>query len=833
MKKKKTKSTLDSYCKKLLQERKGNPFRTECLWSLVKYNDAKSVEGFFEEWGNLDKSEKEEQRYEGIIDWDDSYYEQTTFNEVADNKHLKFVLTRALNSEDFYLIGRLDIHSDIIIDYLEKKRGIKLFNFDDGFSLDARKFLTSREKSYPILIQNLCLLNPYWPEHIGSSSSKIECARTDFVSDSEIFWKTMEADYKAILLRGAKSVGKTTAIKHYLEKEVSKKNPVLVLTHRAALAENLAEKLNLNNYRQVADFESPNALRMALCVNSLIKLRHRIRKGDYDRATVFIDEVMSFLPYIAYGGEDIGLPEIRTCIVKTLKSLFECASKVILADADLTEFVYEFCQNIFGSDKVHVLNIIKEVPYTKPVKLLEHNGGALEHVATELIQESSNIPLIIFSGSKEDTNQIKRLYESTYPEWELHDMEKLPEGFHPEVLKVNSGTSGWQMSRKFFEDPNRYIQDSKLKLLIATNSIDAGVSIDLQDYFKSVLLGTNSNHISPLVMSQQAFRLRDVNVERIFILPPKIIIKHIDTKERRKLTIQANRLHLVDRWINHPQELALLKKSLRKRKNSQLLNTYFGVDNVNKILEIKNFLLDLEVDCSTPYLDLMCTVVDFDRKLKNNFVDALTESLLIDGNTIETEEITTSGREDLKIILPGTIKEIMARTQTTTPEDGIDYFIISVNTAFGKDAHKIKELLIAYQNEEEKTLKRYLDRARVIFFKSKETFMIENLYALDADEDYEKIVMLFDWGLNKYCNEIVNGYLSYKSLKELLEASKPIKDKLLKSFTDRQTSLDRIPQVRDLIKKALGLDFKNKKDNKYWLEQNLEAHLILKLWQDM
>lgn len=833
MKKKKTKSTLDSYCKKLLQERKGNPFRTECLWSLVQYDDAKSVEGFFEEWGNLDKSEKDEQRYEGIFEWDDSNYTQTEFDEVANNKHLKFVLERALRSKNFYFIGRLDIHSDIIIDYLENERKIKLFDFDEGFSLDARKFLQSREKSHPIPIQNLCLLNPYWPEYIGSSSSKIECAKTDFVSDSEIFWKTMKADYKAILLRGAKSVGKTTAIKHYLEKEVSKNNPVLVLTHRAALAENLAEKLNLNNYRQVPDFESPNALRMALCVNSLIKLRHRIRKGDYNQAIVFIDEVMSFLPYIAYGGEDIGLPEIRTCIVKTLKSLFERASKVILADADLTEFIYEFCRNIFGSDKVHVLNIIKEVPYTKPVKLLKHKGGALEHVATKLIEESSNIPLIIFSGSKEDTNQIKRLYESIYPEWELEDVENLPEGFHPEVLKVNSGTSGWQMSRKFFENPSQYIQDSKLKMLIATNSIDAGVSIDLQDYFKSVLLGTDSNHISPLVMSQQAFRLRDVNVERVFLVPRRIIIKHVDTKEKRKLTIQANRLHLVDLWANQPQELALLKKSLRNNKNSQQLNTYFGVDNANQVLEIKNFLLDLEVDCSTPYLDLMCTVVDFDRRLKNNFVDALTESLLIDGNTIELEEITTPGREKPKRELPGTIEEIMARTQTATPEDDIDYFIVSVNDAFGKDAHKIEELLIAYENQREKTLKRYLDRAKVIFFKSKEQLMKENLYPLDANEDYEKLLVLFDWGLNKYGDEIVNGYLSYQSLKELLEASNPIKDKLLKSFTTRQKMLDRVPQVINLIKKALGLDFKNKDKNKYWLEQNLEAHLILKLWQDM
>ncbi|MGB5714968.1 MAG: hypothetical protein WBM44_29115 [Waterburya sp.] len=824
---------MDSYCKKLLQPREGIPFRTECLWSLVKYGDAKGIEGFFEEWGNLDKSEKEEQRYEGIIEWDDSNYEQTEFDEVADNKHLKFVLQRALSSDNFYFIGRLDIHSDIILDYLENKRGIKLFDFDEGFSLDALKFLTSREKSYPIPVQNLCLLNPYWPEHVDSSSSKIECAKTDFVSDSEIFWKTMKADYKAILLRGAKSVGKTTAIKHYLEREVSKKNPVLVLTHRAALAENLAEKLNLNNYRQVPDFESPNALRMALCVNSLINLRHRIGKGDYDQAIVFIDEVMSFLPYIAYGGDEIGMPEIRTCIVKTLKSLFERASKVILADADLTEFVYEFCQNIFGSDKVHVLNIIKEVPYTKPVKLLKHNGGALEHVATELIEESSNIPLIIFSGSKGDTNQIKRLYESTYPEWELRDMENLPEGFHPEVLKVNSGTSGWQMSRKFFENPSQYIQDSKLKLLIATNSIDAGVSIDLQDYFKSVLLGTDSNHISPLVMSQQAFRLRDVNVERVFLVPRRIIIEHIDTKEKRKLTIQANRLHLVDLWANHPQELALLKKSLHNSNNSKYLSIYFGVNDIKKILKIKNSLLDLDVDCPTPYLDLMCTVVDFDRRLKNNFVDALTESLLIDGNTIEQEEITTPEREKPKRELPGTIEEITARTQTATPEDDIDYFIISVNRAFGKDAHKIEELLIAYENEQEKKLKRYVDRAKIIFFKSKETFMIENLYALDADDDYEKLLVLFDWGLNKYGNEIVNGYLSYQSLKQLLEASKPIKDELLKSFTTRQKTLGRVPQVINFIKKVLGLDFKTKKDKKYWLEQNLEAHLILRLWQDM
>ena len=833
MKKKKTKSTLDSYCKKLLQKRNGTPFRTECFWSLVKYGDAKNVEGYFEEWGNLDKFEKENLRYEGFIEWDDKNYEQATLEEVADNSHLEFVLKRALKSNNFWFLGRLDIHSDIILDYLKADTGKKLFDFEEGFSKEAVKFLVARERGFPIPLENLCLLNPYWPER--TNSSKIELSRTDYLSDRNTFWETMRADYKVILLRGAKSVGKTTAIKHYLEKEVSKNNPVLVLTHRTALAANLAEKLSLNNYVNVPDFESPDATRMALCVNSLIKLRHRIRKGDYDGAIVFIDEVMSFLPYIAYGGEEIGMPEKRTCIVTSLKLLFERASKVILADADLAEFVYEFCNDIFGGEKVCVLNITKQVPYTKKVKLFKHKGGALEHVATELIKDSNNLPLIIFSGSKEDTNQIKRFYESTYPYpyGELSDLGKLPNKFHPKVLKVNSGSSDFPMSRKFFENPSQYIKDSKLKLLIATNSIDAGVSIDVRDYFKSVLLGTDSNHISPLVMSQQAFRLRDVKVERIFLVPQRVIIKNIDTREKRKLTIQANRLYLVERWVENPHELALLKKSLQNRKNSQRLKTYFGIDNVKKILEIKNFLLDLELDCLTPYLDLMCAVVNFDRKLKNNFVDALTESLLIDGNTIETEEITTPGREKAKRELPGTIEEIMARTQTATPEDDIDYFIISVNDAFGKNAHKIEGLLIAYENQREKKLKCYVDRAKVIFFKSKETFMIENRYALDAHEDYEKLLVLFDWELNKYGEEIVNGYLSYQSLKQLLEASKPIKDKLLKSFTTRQKTLDRVPQVLSLITKALGLDFESKKDNKYPLKHNLEAHLILKLWQDM
>ena len=150
MKTMKTKSTLDSYCKKLLQQREGVLFRTTCLWSLVEYEDARSVEGYFEEWGNLDKSEKDELRYEGITEWDDNNYKQTTLDEVADNKHLKFVLERALNSNNFSFIGRLDIHSDIIIYYLKKERGLELFDFEEGFSSNALKFLKSREKSFQL-----------------------------------------------------------------------------------------------------------------------------------------------------------------------------------------------------------------------------------------------------------------------------------------------------------------------------------------------------------------------------------------------------------------------------------------------------------------------------------------------------------------------------------------------------------------------------------------------------------------------------------------------------------------------------------------------------------
>ena len=310
----------------------------------------------------------------------------------------------------------------------------------------------------PFPLSRLALLNPHWTtqEPYKNRTTLVDIPDDKKLANCEEFWQVINRDdYRAILIKGAKSIGKTTGIKLYLEK-LPKTNPVLCLTHRQSLAENLAENLNLTNYKNLSSYNNPEASRMSLCINSLTRLSPFIDQGRYNNAVVILDEIMSLLPAISYRGGKIGMNEIRDKIMVALKKLFKVASKVIIIDADLDAFVADFCFRIFGEQATHIIHAHKPLPYSKPVKVISHDGlGSLHQYVNSVLKNPETYPAIMFLASVNGTQEAKKLYEALYPNFNVEDYEhEIPEGMHPEVLMLNSDTGKWPKSKEFFQDPN-------------------------------------------------------------------------------------------------------------------------------------------------------------------------------------------------------------------------------------------------------------------------------------------------------------------------------------------------------------------------------------------
>ena len=845
MKRNRQKITLASYVQNKVSKygRQDRPFRTECHWSLVdNYQDTKIVQDYYQNWVEPFQERREEKlniRYRGVKAWDDQNYDIRTFEELAKNKHWAYVLERTLKkSNNFYFLGRLDIHSDIIIKFLKEEKAIDLLAETDRFHI----FLRGREVGIPVSLSQLSFLKPDWTrqEQFKNYATLIQVPEEHKLGDCERFWQVLQNDdYKAILIKGAKSIGKTTGVKYYLE-TLPQQQPVLCLTHRQSLAENLAEKLNLTNYKKLSTYDDPKAIRMSLCINSLVNLYPYICQGKYKDTVVIVDEIMSLLPVIGYRGEKIDMNHLRNDIMISLKKLFEGAGKVIIIDADLDAFVAEFCLKIFGPEATHVIQADRPLPYSKPVKVISHDDKrCLSQYVKLMLNDPDVYPAIMFLATVEGTYEAKELYEELYPDFNRdHYEQEIPEGIHPEVLMLNSKTGTEPQSKEFFKDPKGYIERMRLKLLVATNIVDAGLSIDVYKYFKTVVIATTFNHISPLTMAQQALRLRDLDAPRIFFIPQNVIRTNLDLKNRKNLTVKAQRFKWIDDHLKSETARKRLSKALEKPNGLAEFQRFLGLKDLKAIENLQSSLYRVKETLknsdttnfeSSPYLDLLFDAITFDCKMKNNFSEVIIESLLLDDNELEHDTFTETppdeNAENPPTFSPEEIEEIINRENKGSREayqngDYIDEIVYKNDQEFGHEAHTIPELVAIYKNPKQlSSYQKSVKLAKSLFLTDMTTRMCQKPYVLDWEEHEHKANTLELAGFKKLEQELLNGKVSRGKVSEILNFFKDqeaVKEEVLRQFfRTNKKDIARNTDVIEILKKAFGVKFGRRSSGYY------------------
>ncbi len=804
---------------------------------MVDYDDAKMVMGYFENWAIPLKGQEEERlrlRYEGVKAWDDKNYGSQTFESVTGNKHSTYILRRTLEeSENYYFLGRLDIHSDIIIEFLkERKEKVDLLAEPDKF----KAFLRGREIGIPFPLSRLAFLNPHWTtqEPYKKRTTLIDVPDDKKLADCDEFWQVMNHDdYRAILIKGAKSIGKTTGIKLYLEK-LPRTNPVLCLTHRQSLAENLAKNLNLTNYKKLSSYNNPEATRMSLCINSLVKLSPYIDLGRYKNAVVILDEIMSLLPAISYQGQKIGMNEIRDKIMRALKKLFKVASKVIIIDADLDAFVADFCLRIFGEQAIHIIHAPKPLPYSKPVKVISHQGKqSLRKYVFSMLNDPEVYPAIMFIASVDETYEVKWLFEALHPNFNVEDYEhEIPEGMHPEVLMLNSNTGKWPKSKEFFQDPKGYIERMKPKLIVATNIVDAGLSIDRFDYFKTVVIATTFNHISPLTLAQQAPRLRDFETPRTFFIPQNVSRTELDLEAQKELTVKAQQIKWLDEHLDNVEARGQLYKALDNPDMFIGFRQFLGLRDLKTTENLwislcgakETILGDEATECkSSPYLDLLFDAIAFDCKMKNNFSEVIIESLLLDDNKLEYGilEAIVKPKPFFPSFSQEKIEQIISRDNKDEKEiylkgDEIDELVYKIDKEFGLKAHTIKKLLAIYQKPEILgAYQKQVKLAKSLFWIEESKRLSANPYVPDWEEHEHQAHTLELAGFKIFEQELIDGAVSRGNVSKVLynfkEDEKLKKQALKQFFGPKKKDIAKNSDVIEILERAFGIKFNRRR----------------------
>lgn len=321
-------------------------------------------------------------------------------------------------------------------------------------------------------------------------------------------------EHKLIMLAPGKGFGKTELIKM-----ITKKSSVLALYHRIQLAVDAAKRLgipDLNTLRKKSDQEGKSLLQMleesdslALCLNSFQPNSNPgFVASDWLNADyVVLDEIEQSLWYLL-DSDLLQRDGLRVAILKEFFDLLrywaspESKTKLILADADLSLSV-RFFEAIAGRN-VPYFFLKQEYTGESYTARLYENPESLYQALTNKLQSGEKI--FIFTSSQGlqsnfSTTTLEQQIKQEFPELRVLriDSETIELKSHPAfgcMAKLNALLTGFDV-------------------VIASPSIETGVSFDVEGHFDSVF-GFLPGNIAESSARQALIRVRELVPRHIY-----------------------------------------------------------------------------------------------------------------------------------------------------------------------------------------------------------------------------------------------------------------------------------------------------------------------------
>ncbi|MGC9505871.1 plasmid replication protein, CyRepA1 family [Baaleninema sp.] len=281
-------------------------------------------------------------------------------------------------------------------------------------------------------------------------------------------------------IRSPKGTGKTEFLRRVVERAIEQKQRVLVIGHRVQLVEALCQRFGLPYISQVSDPSDPG-IGYGLCIDSLHPdSQAQFDPEDWTNAVVILDEVEQVL---WHGLNSDTCRSHRVPILRSLKSLVQNtiaeSGQVFAADADLSDTSLDYLLSLAS---------VKRAPFIvqNEWKAGKDAGWTVHHytestpkrIVRELEQhiEEGGKPFVCLSAQKLtspwSTRSLEAYFRKKFPNLKILrvDAESVSEPSHPSYRCMGS--------------LDRLLKD--YDVVLASPSIETGVSIDLQGHFTSV-----------------------------------------------------------------------------------------------------------------------------------------------------------------------------------------------------------------------------------------------------------------------------------------------------------------------------------------------------------
>jgi hypothetical protein len=316
-----------------------------------------------------------------------------------------------------------------------------------------------------------------------------------------------------VAIKSPKGTGKTHELESVVGDALALGQWVLVVGHRVQLVEALCHRFGIPYITEVRTSETGSVLGYGLCVDSLHpESSARFNADSWHDGVVIMDESEQVIWHALNSGT---CQRSRVSILRQLKTLLSNVlqgnGRVFLADADLSDLSIDFVRSLSGYDSEPYVVVNEWQPGDESrCNIYNYSGTNPSGLVAALEKHIDNggRPLVVCSAQKTKSKWGTRTLET-------HLQKKYPD---KRILRIDSET---------ISDPSHpaygciaHLDEilPQYDIVIASPSIETGVSIDIKGHFTSVW-GIFQGVQSESSARQALFRLREPVDRHIWAAP--------------------------------------------------------------------------------------------------------------------------------------------------------------------------------------------------------------------------------------------------------------------------------------------------------------------------
>ena len=286
---------------------------------------------------------------------------------------------------------------------------------------------------------------------------------------------------KLIGIKSPKGTGKTKGLSKIVAQAIARQQKVLVIGHRVQLVKELCQRFGLNYVTDLKESSSNLNLGYGLCIDSLHgSSQAKFDPQDWFNSLVIIDEVEQVLWHALNSSTcKERRVEILRCFKILIQNVLAHQGQVYVADADLSDIALDYLISLAGIEiQPWIVQNIWQGDRDLAWQVYSYTGQTPKKLVANLeshIRQGGK-PFICLSAQKLTSK------------WSTQNLEAYLQQKFPtkKILRIDSQS---------LADPNHsaYGCIAKLEqilgqydLVVASPSIETGISIELKDHFTSV-----------------------------------------------------------------------------------------------------------------------------------------------------------------------------------------------------------------------------------------------------------------------------------------------------------------------------------------------------------